>query len=287
MAMINGKTQLTGLIGWPVAHSFSPAMQNAALTALRLNWVYVPLPVPPSGVGEAVRGLSSLGFRGVNVTVPHKQSVMPFLDGITPAARAIGAVNTITVEQETGHLLGSNTDWRGFLSDLLAQDIEVRGRDCFVLGAGGSARAIVYGLNQAGGLVTLLARRVDQARSLAEDLGGKSVQNVRSLEELGAAAEAVDAPLIVNTTPLGMSPKENLSVWPDNVPLPNDSFVYDLVYNPAETRLMRQAKAAGCRASNGLGMLLHQGAASLTQWSGLEPDLAIMERALKVATGMV
>ena len=282
---IDGKTQLIGLIGWPVSHSFSPAMHNAALAALGLNWIYVPLPVHPANIAGALRGLPALGFRGVNVTVPHKQAVMPFLHEISPAARAIGAVNTILVDQENGRLSGSNTDWRGFLADLAALEVELDGRACLVLGAGGSARGIVYGLNQAQGRVVIMARRVEQARQLAADMGEESVQTIRPLEQLGEVAAELNAPLIINTTPLGMSPNFEGSPWPDEVPIPAGSFVYDLVYNPIETRLMRQAAAAGCRTSNGLGMLLRQGAASLSLWTGLEPDLAIMKEALEASKG--
>lgn len=285
--IVNGKTQLIGLIGWPVSHSFSPAMHNAALAALGLNWVYVPLPVPPTRVGNAVRGLPALGFRGVNITVPHKQAVMPFLDEISPAAMAIGAVNTILVEQENGRLIGSNTDWRGFLADLAALEVEPGGRDCLVLGAGGSARGVVYGLKQAGGRVTVLARRVEQAQRLVTDLGDGSVLDIQPLEQLSKVAAEVDTPLIVNTTPLGMSPLVEESAWPDEVPIPAGSFVYDLVYNPPVTRLMRQATNAGCRTSNGLGMLLRQGAASFTLWTAMEPNLDVMKQALEVAAGFI
>jgi shikimate dehydrogenase len=283
--MINGKTQIVGLIGWPVSHTFSPAMHNAALEALHLNWVYVPLSVPPEKVGLALAGLAALGFRGVNVTVPHKQAVMPFLDEISPAVMAIGAVNTILVEQESGRLKGYNTDWRGFLAHLQALDLSINGRDCLVLGAGGSARGVVYGLNQAGARVVLLARRVEQAQQLAADLGEGSVQSIQPLAKIEEVTAEVDKPLIINTTPLGMSPYVEGSPWPEEVPFPVGAFVYDLVYNPRQTRLMRQAVAAGCPTSNGLGMLLRQGAASLALWSGLQPDLAVMENALKVEKG--
>jgi shikimate dehydrogenase len=279
--IVNGETQLIGLIGWPVAHSLSPTMHNAALAAMGLNWLYVPLPVQPEHVGDAIRGLPALGFRGANVTVPHKQAVMPYLDTIALAASAIGAVNTILVEQEPDdRLSGDNTDWRGFLADLMAQGIAIAGRDCLVLGAGGSARAVVYALGQAGGRVSIAARRTEQARQLANDMGAHSVNAIWSLGELPTAAARLDRPLIVNTTPLGMPPYAEQSAWPDDLPFPRDSFAYDLVYNPAETRFMRQAAFSGCKASNGLGMLLRQGAAALTLWTGLEPDLGVMNRAI-------
>jgi shikimate dehydrogenase len=283
MTGINARTQLIGLIGWPISHSFSPAMHNAALAALGLNWVYLPLPVPPDRVEDAVRGLHALGIRGVNVTVPHKQAVMPYLDEITPAASTIGAVNTILVEQESGRLFGSNTDWQGFLADLAAKEVEISGRDCLVLGAGGSARGIVYALGQAGGRVLLLARRPEQAQQLDEDLGEGLVKEIWPLADLENAAAGTNAPLIINTTPLGMSPHVDGSPWLDDVPMSAGSFVYDLVYNPPETRLMSQAVDASCGACNGMGMLLRQGAISFTQWTGMEPDLAVMQDALEIA----
>jgi shikimate dehydrogenase len=286
---IGGKTQLVGLIGWPISHTFSPAMHNAAVESLGLDWVYVPLPVRPEEVETAVRGLAALGFRGVNVTVPHKQAVMPFLDQIDVAARAIGAVNTIVVQRETesgeegARLIGYNTDWAGFLADLQAWGVEISGRDCLILGAGGSARALAYALIQAGGRVQLLARRAEQAQQIAMDLAphmDTSRLSGRSLSELqGVVAECAPF-LIMNATPLGMAPYIDTSPWPDNIALPQAALVYDLVYNPTETKFMRQAQAAGCRTSNGLGMLLHQAALALELWTGQKPDTAVMAAAL-------
>ncbi|MFN2160507.1 MAG: shikimate dehydrogenase family protein, partial [Candidatus Promineifilaceae bacterium] len=164
-----------------------------------------------------------------------------------------------------------------------AKEVEVNGRHCLVLGAGGSARGIVYALFQAGGRVLLLARRPEQAHQLAADLGNGFVEEIRSLAELESTAAQTKAPLIINTTPLGMSPHVNGSPWPDDVPVPAGSFVYDLVYNPPETRLMRQALDAGCHACNGLGMLLRQGAISFALWTGSDPDLSVMQEALEAA----
>ncbi len=279
--MINGKTQLTGIIGWPVSHSFSPALHNAAFADLGLNWAYVPLPVPPERVETAVRGLPALGFRGVNVTVPHKQAVMPFLDDIEAGAKAIGAVNTIVVGED-GRLTGYNTDWSGFLADLEALAVPVRGRDCLVLGAGGSARAVVYALGQAGGNVRVLARRPLQAEQLVGDLRpyGAGELEARPLTELRDMAAAAHAPLIVNTTPVGMTPHKETTPWPEDCPVYPGAFVYDLVYNPRQTFLMQQAKAAGCAAANGLGMLVQQGALAFKLWTGAEPSLSVMQNAL-------
>jgi shikimate dehydrogenase len=288
MKHINGKTQLVGIIGWPVEHSFSPAMHNAAFAAAGLNWAYAPLPVKAEDVATAVAALPILGFRGVNVTVPHKQAVMPHLDALDPGAHAIGAVNTLIFHNRKSKIVnpksvGYNTDWSGFLADLEALDVAAAGRDCLVLGAGGSARAVVYALAQAGGRVRVLARRPLQAQRLVDDLQPHLPQaqlQAGDLARLGEAATAVTAPLIINTTPLGMAPHAASSAWPADLPFPPGAFAYDLVYNPGVTRFMRQAQAAGCRAANGLGMLLHQGAQAFKLWTGQEPDLAVMQATL-------
>ncbi len=309
--IISAKTQLLGLMGWPVSHSFSPAMHNAAAAALGLDFVYVALPVHPDEVETAVRGLPALGFRGVNVTVPHKQAVMPFLHEIEAGAKAIGAVNTIVVNRgqftvdslqftvnsnpsvhsplATRHSLlatlsGSNTDWSGFLADLAGLGVAVNGRSCLVLGAGGSARAVAYGLAQAGGQVLVLARRVAQAQLLVTEIAphvdGEGWLLAGDMGELETAVAAATAPLIVNTTPRGLSPHNETSPWPDDLPFPADAFAYDLVYNPAITRFMQQAQTGGCQTANGLGMLLHQGAQAFAHWTGQQPDLAVMRAAL-------
>jgi shikimate dehydrogenase len=295
---INGSTQLLGLIGWPVSHSFSPAMHNAAIADLGLNYVYVPLPVRPEEVGTAVPGLATLGFRGVSVTVPHKQSVMPLLDEIEEAAQAIGAVNTIVIDRiaysvspdelrNTQYVIrttGHNTDWSGFLADLAALGVEVNGRDCLVLGAGGSARAVVYALAMSGARVQIAARRVEQANDLLRSmiaLGMKGLVASWQISILPDMVSRMTTPLIINTTPLGMTPHVDTSPWPADHPFPDGAFVYDLVYNPQETILMQQARAAGCTAVNGLGMLVHQGAVAFELWTGGKPDVGVMMKEIK------
>jgi shikimate dehydrogenase len=288
---IDGKTQLIGLIGWPVSHSFSPAMHNAAAVALGLNWIYVPLPVHPQDLQSAVLGMPALGFKGINVTVPHKQTVMPFLNSIEQGARIIGAVNTIVanpislMQQDTWHLVGHNTDWLGFLADLDSLEVNINQRNCLVLGAGGSARAVVYGLAQAGANVHVLTRRIVQAGQLAADFADVAQVQVDSLTALRSLITGLKTPLIINTTPLGMIPEVDRTIWPDSVPFPAGAFVYDLVYNPLETRFMRQAQAAGCKTSNGLGMLVHQGAIAFELWTGQKPSIPVMKKALESVRG--
>ena len=276
---------LVGLIGWPVGHSKSPAMHNAAFRATGVQGYYALLPVHPHRVGEAVSGLRALGFRGANVTVPHKQAVIPFLDELTPEARAIGAVNTIIVE-ENGSLVGDNTDATGFIQDL--QELgapldEIAKSAALVLGAGGSARAVAYALASRGVPVRLLARRPEQAQalaaSLAPHLSNAGLLTAHAWPELRNIAPG--ARLIVNCTPVGMSPHTDASPWPDDLAFQPQQMLYDLVYNPRRTRLMAQAQEAGASAWNGLGMLVHQGARAWSLWTGRPAPIAVMRAAVE------
>jgi shikimate dehydrogenase len=287
---ISGSTQLVGIIGWPVSHTFSPAMHNAAAAELGFDLVYLPLAVHPNHLPSAIRGLLSLGFSGVNVTVPHKEKVIPLLDEIDPAAQAIGAVNTIVIRNSDStrdmgpqaRLAGFNTDWTGFRDDLKELGVGLKDRPCLVLGAGGSARAVTYALASSGARVTISARREEQAQGLAADLRPhlpNSQIRTRPWQELQNASAA----LIVNTTPVGMKPKPDASPWPAGSPLPAGAFIYDLVYNPRVTALIRQARAAGLRAASGEGMLLRQGAEAFYLWTGRRPNLSAMAHALSAA----
>jgi shikimate dehydrogenase len=175
-------------------------------------------------------------------------------------------------------MIGTNTDWSGFLADLAQRGVEVQGRDCLILGAGGSARAVVYALAKSGGRVQVLARRLEQAAELVAALRpyGRAMVAARPTTDLATILPTLTAPLIINTTPLGMPPHPESSPWPNDLPLPPNAFVYDLVYNPRETSFMRQAQAAGLPTANGLGMLVHQGASAFELWTGHTPDVALM-----------
>ena len=292
---IDGKTQLLGIIGWPVSHTKSPLMHHAAAKSLNMNLAYVPMPVHPADLEPAVHGLPALGFRGVNVTVPHKEKIIPLLDQVDPAARAIGAVNTIVIGEPMGDnveklpandrlLTGYNTDWSGFLADLNDAGVVIESRDCLILGGGGAARAVAYGLASEGGQVTIFTRRAAQGQQLVEDLskiGLSGRLQATSWPALAERSRDSQRPLIVNTTPLGMSPEEETSPWPEGLAFQAGAIVYDLVYNPLETLLMRQAKSAGCRALNGLGMLIWQGALAFQLWTGLLPDGRVMLNAIR------
>ena len=285
---ISGKTSLVGLIGWPVAHSLSPAMHNAAAQAAGVDLVYVPLPVRPGDVEGALHGLAALGFLGANVTVPHKQAVMALLDAVEPGARAIGAANTISVaaDGESRGLSGFNTDWRGLLADLKVREVAIAGRPCLLLGAGGAARAAAYALAHSGGQVELFARRVEQAQAVVAALQPAvpdAALSAFAWWQLADRLRGRRAPLIVNCTPLGMDPEATRSPWPGELAFPPGAFVYDLVYNPPQTVLMQQARAAGCRTANGLGMLLYQGALAFEIWTGIRPEVEVMAGALQAA----
>ncbi len=290
--MIDGRTQLVGLIGWPVDHSLSPAMHNAAFDALGLNYRYLPLPVAPGQIEAALRGLVGLGFRGANVTAPHKQAVTPHLDEITDTAQAIGAVNTIVVEQRGDGatvLSGHNTDVQGFIGELRRSGFEPEGKSAVIVGAGGAARAVVFGLLGAGsGEIVVLNRTLERAQVLVSSLGSEEVLHALPLTQEALVESARTADLLVNTTTVGMWPQVDGSVWSDGVPVPSHLTVFDLVYNPLETQLLRQARQSGTCVIGGLGMLLRQGALSFDMWTDqgfameeiIRPMRAACERAM-------
>ena len=283
-AAITGSTQIVGLLGWPVSHSLSPAMHNAAFAHLGLDWRYVPLPVDParpSAIPQAVAGLPALGLRGANVTVPHKQAVMGCVDRLTLAAQAIGAVNTLVVEKD-GSLLGDNTDAAGFIGDLRDHGVELQDRHVLVLGAGGSARAIVYGLAQAGvARIAIANRTVETAQALAAALQPHAQGCPLTAFALPADLPglAAQADIVVNCTSLGMTPNVDTSPWPQELPFRSGQIVYDLVYNPADTGLLKQAADAGAQAIGGLGMLVWQGAFAFERWTGTPAPVDIMRAA--------
>src|SRR5512139_1694258 len=230
---MTNSTMTVGLIGWPVEHSRSPAMHNAAFAALKLNWHYVLLPTPLDQLAEVMARIRSGELQGANVTIPHKQAVMIFLDEIDPAAQAVGAVNTIV--RRADRLIGFNTDALGFKRALLEAGVAVKDQPCAVLGAGGSARAVVYVLSELGAHITVYARDVDKARAIHADC-----------RPLGALPEVDPATkLIVNTTPVGLAPNVDASPWPDTVAFPPQTLVFDLLNNPPRTRLLQQAGRAG------------------------------------------
>ena len=300
-----------GVIGHPLGHSLSPRLHAAALRASGLQGEYQLYPIPPLPAGQEALGALIACLRdgrldGLNVTIPHKQAVIPYLDDLTPLAQQIGAVNTIFHRGNSGLyrrcLVGDNTDAPGFMADLYKHSPEARiPRSALVLGAGGSARAVVYALLNAGWHITIAARRPEKAHEIIEGSAfGDEQCAVICLESLSEYVRKVErmqpephAPntisgytdyssptLIINTTPVGMYPELSHSPWPKDLPFPIGAFVYDLVYNPVEPLLVRAARSAGLKAASGLGMLIEQAALAFERWTGVRPSIEAMRQAV-------
>lgn len=265
-----------GLIGYPLSHTLSPAMHTAALRAMGLEGSYIALETPDETLAQRVEEVRR-EYRGVNVTVPHKEAVMPYLDSLSPEARSIGAVNTIV--NHTGRLEGHNTDAPGFLKGLEEAGIEYRGAKVLILGAGGAARAIAWALKQAGAQVRIANRTLQRAAQLQREFGLGEVTD----DEWVLAGMARSSDLIVNTTTVGLKD-------PASTPLraewfPEKGTVVDIVYDPLETRLLREARAAGLKTLDGLPMLVWQGALAFELWTGVRPPVGVMYQAARGTLG--
>jgi shikimate dehydrogenase len=287
-----------GLIGYPLGHSLSPLLHQTALYACGLAGEYRLYPVRPfpDCAPELERLLARMRtgeIHGLNVTIPYKQSVLRYLDELTPAGSAIGAVNTIYMVDS--RLVGDNTDAPAFMTDLYKKmGRSGSSRSAIILGAGGSARAVAFALLGNGWQVTVAARRLSQARELVESFPphasglyeSAELQAIQlsqfSLRDTGSRFSFLDAPtlLIVNTTPAGMTPHTDACSWPVDLPIPRDAFVYDLVYNPPETKLMQIARSQGIPATSGLGMLVEQAALAFEIWTGYPASRAAMHAAV-------
>jgi shikimate dehydrogenase len=266
-----------GLIGYPLGHSLSPQLHAAALQVCALKGDYSLFPISSDdtqGLKDLLTRVRSGEIQGLNVTIPHKQNVMQFLDELTPTAQSIGAVNTIYF-RENG-LIGDNTDAPGFLADLkriFNLSSFILPSSALVLGAGGSARAVVYALLNEGWEVTVAARSMEQAQQLVNSFMG---YQLRITDFTLSNIELSNIALIVNTTPLGMTPNIDQSPWPENLPFPPHAAIYDLVYNPRETKLVKDACSQGLSAITGLGMLIEQAALSFETWTGYKPSCEAM-----------
>lgn len=279
--MTDADTFLLGLIGYPLGHTLSPRLHQAALAAAGLNGVYLALPTPPERLEDAVRGVRAWRLRGLNVTIPHKVAVIPFLDGLTPGAELVGAVNTLFWQGD--RLIGDNTDVAGVKALLAGR--EVAGRSVLVLGAGGSARSVGVALGQLGaGRVAFLVRRPGSGQELVDRLAGAFGAMGVSEQPWEAAVDLLaTADLVINTTPIGMEPHGEASpLTADQVALlPPHAAVMDLVYRPATTGLMRHAAARGLVTRNGLPMLVAQAQAAFERWTGQAVPLEVWERSLE------
>ncbi len=272
---IDATTQAVALLGHPVEHSLSPRLHNAAFEAQGVNAVYVATPVRPADLDAAVAGLRALQFLGANVTTPHKEAVQAGLDAVTERAAAVGAVNTIVRTEASGgtvRLRGDNTDVEGFLAPLTDRTGDaLDGAPMLVFGAGGAARAVVYGLltRYRPERLTVVARRPEQAESLAASFAEHDDRDALHVSTFNGAALTVrTSRLVVNATPLGMAPdRRGQTPWPNATDFGPEHVVYDLVYTPEATRLLRDADAQGAATIGGLDMLVEQAAAAYQQWT--------------------
>ena len=268
-----------GLVGYPLDHSLSPVLHQVALKVNGLQGEYALYSVHPTSqntLPDLVGSVRSGEIHGLNITIPYKQAITRHLDGLTPAASAIGAVNT--VYSRDGRAVGDNTDFAGFLADLQAWGSNPR--SSIVLGTGGAARAVVYALRQMGCRMTLASRRLDKARELAEQF-----PDVTAIPLTDEALRGLDPDLLINATPAGMFPDVDGCAWPERLPLPQTAAIYDLVYNPPETRLIQRARMEGLRARNGLGMLIEQAALAFEIWTGCKVPRSTLEKAIGQKVG--
>jgi len=277
---IDEQTKLYGIIGDPVEHSLSPVIQNAAFENLKLNCIYVAFHVEQAELKSAINGMRSLKIHGFNVTMPYKTGILPLIDEVEKIAAKIGAVNTI--KNFNGRLIGYNTDGVGALKALEKNGIRLSGKKVVVLGAGGAGRAISYALISEAEELVILNRTELKAQRLAEELQveSKAAITYGQLNNEALLRTLKDANIIINTTSVGMHPYENET--PINKKLLNaDVTVFDLVYSPLKTRLLKEAEAQDAKTLNGLHLLIHQGAESFKIWTALNAPLDVMWRALR------
>ena len=280
-------TYSLGLIGFPLGHSLSPVLHQTALTEAGLTGKYELFTVPPQPEGQKdleslLNRLRSGDLQGLNVTIPHKQSVFALVDALTPSAAAMGAVNTLYMR--SGKLVGDNTDAPGFWGDLSHLPIQ-NAKSALILGAGGAARAVVYALLTRGWTVRITDLRQEQVDSLythysAQELDS-SLLEVIPFTPSAIEAAGLDSDLVVNATPVGMHPNVDHCAWPEKIPLPARACIYDVVYNPMETKLLKLAAAAGLPCRNGLGMLVEQAALAFECWTGFSPSRTCMLEAVR------
>ncbi|MFO8143108.1 MAG: shikimate dehydrogenase [Dehalococcoidales bacterium] len=276
---ISGRTRVCGVIGDPIEHTMSPVMHNAAFREIGMDYVYLPFRVARDEIGKAIAGMRSLNLAGLNVTIPHKISVVPFLDELDSLARKIGAVNTVV--NDRGVLWGYNTDASGFLQAMLDKGVKPDNKKVVVLGAGGAARAICYILAESGASLSILNRALEMewARNLAAEISGAFDRDASALElnSDNLAKVMPGSDILVNATSVGMSPNTRETPVPAEL-LESVPIVFDIVYNPVQTRLRSEAEQAGALTISGLDMLVCQGALSFEKWTGQKAPLEVMKK---------
>lgn len=273
--MITSKTKMVGIIGWPLGHSLSPIMHNAAFEEMNLDYIYVPLPVQPNDLSQAIAGLKALGFVGANITIPHKVAIIPYLDELDASAQFVGAVNTIVIKE--GKCIGYNTDGQGFIQSLLAKKVTIANKTVVILGAGGAARAVVCGLITNGiRQITIGTRNPLKAKEFAELFPDH--RNIQGCDWNGSCftTQLKQCDILINCTPIGMSSHREEELPINMIDLHPNAAVCDLIYNPPLTPLLASAKSRGHMVINGAGMLVEQGALAFELWTGEKPSRRVM-----------
>ena len=289
MLKVNGRTKIVGLMGHPVSHSVSPEMHNAAFEALNINFCYIPIPVESEDLKKALDGIRALKIVGVNVTIPHKEAIIPLLDEVTKLPRLMGAVNTIL--NQDGKLIGYNTDGPGFVDSLKSDaKVDPKGKKVVVLGAGGASKAVSIMLAEAGARSLVITDIIiEKAENLAEYV--KSHFEIEStvcpVESRDLQSSINECNILVNTTPVGMHPKVEASPLPDGIKIPSGIQVCDLIYNPPETKFLKIARESGAKTLNGIGMLVRQGALSFSIFTGKDAPVDIMKKAALEALNLI
>ena len=279
--MITGKTKILGVIGAPIAHSLSPIIQNAALHEAGLDYVYTAFPVHRVALASAVCGLRDAGVVGFNVTIPFKTEIMPLLDALSEDAQRIRAVNTVVIASD-GTMTGHNTDVTGFMAGFAARGIGLAGKRTVLIGAGGAARAALWGLLRSGvSSVCIGVRNLAKGKALCTDFAADGTLAVYCFDDPHFRDVLCTADIVVQTTPIGMSSQTDAMPPVDPAAISPSAAVYDLIYTPAETAFLRAAAAHGCTTINGETMLVMQGAEAFSLWTGVRPNTDLMQRVLR------
>lgn len=276
---ISGNTKICGIIGHPIDHTLSPAMHNAAFRELDLDLIYIAFDVESKNLHESISGIRSLGMHGLNVTIPHKEDVIKFLDEIESEAKKIGSVNTIV--NKDSQLVGHNTDGIGAIKALKDNEVDLKEKKILLLGAGGSAKSIAFALSKFVKKIIILNRTEERAEKLADNL--KSMFDIEiawdHLSKKAVHKNLMDADILINATSVGMNPESDCLVkseW-----LTSRICIFDIVYSPNGTKLIQNAKKIGARAIDGIDMLVYQGAIAFKIWTGREPPIDVMKEAIK------
>ncbi|MFX1235691.1 MAG: shikimate dehydrogenase [Promethearchaeota archaeon] len=271
---ITAQTDILGVIGHPIEHSMSPIMHNAAIRDLNLDYIYLAFDIPPNNLKDAIKGIRALNIKGINVTLPHKEKVMQFLDNIDVIAQKINSINAI--KNEDGLLTGKNFDSEGAKEALLNAGCTLSGKKVIILGAGGAAKAISYSLALEAEKIVIINRTEDRAKRLVSELKKFNIESKKYNEET-IREEIKNADILINATPVGMFPSMETTPISRNL-LHSGLFVFDLIYNPLETQLLKDSKEIGCRVLGGLDMLVYQGALAFEWWINKKPNIELMKR---------